>query len=238
VLTDHRPLLGIFNKCLSEISNPRLLRFREKLANFSFQLQWIPGKLHAIADALSRAPVQPVDFQCGEISEEDRDVNIVQFVTQEQILSHDPSLTSLIASATADFEYQGVISALQTGKTARSFDPVHPARLYSNVWGQLSVSQQGLILLDHIRIVIPRAERQNILSLLHKGHGGIVKTRKLASSLYYWPGMNSAIKNMIDCCQPCQELRPSQAPEPLISRSVESPMESVSMDLGFNSGQD
>ena len=57
VLTDHRPLVGIFRKQLHELDNARLMRMREKLTNFSFKVKWVEGKTHMIADALSRAPV-------------------------------------------------------------------------------------------------------------------------------------------------------------------------------------
>ena len=30
---------------------------REKLVDFNFQVKWVPGKTHDIADALSRVPV-------------------------------------------------------------------------------------------------------------------------------------------------------------------------------------
>ena len=57
VITDHRPLLGIFRKNLHEINNPRLQRFREALLAYTFEVKWVEGKRHLIADALSRAPV-------------------------------------------------------------------------------------------------------------------------------------------------------------------------------------
>ena len=58
VVTDHRPLLGTFRKPLAEIENPRLQRIREKTAGYNFNLEWIEGKSHLIADALSRYPVE------------------------------------------------------------------------------------------------------------------------------------------------------------------------------------
>ena len=57
VWTDHRPLVGIFNKALHTLNNQRLIRIREKLLDFSFTVTWVPGKTHYIADALSRYPV-------------------------------------------------------------------------------------------------------------------------------------------------------------------------------------
>ena len=64
VLTDHRPLVGVFNKPLHELENAHLLDFCEKLAHFSFSVTYVPGKTHLIADALSRAPVfSPPKFE-------------------------------------------------------------------------------------------------------------------------------------------------------------------------------
>ena len=56
IVTDHKPLLGIFDKYIFEIDNPRLQRLREKMHARNFEVKWVPGNLHLIADALSRAP--------------------------------------------------------------------------------------------------------------------------------------------------------------------------------------
>ena len=60
---------GNFRKQLHELDNDRLMRMREKLTNFSFEVKWVEGKTHMIADALSRAPV----FQPKE--EEDKAID-------------------------------------------------------------------------------------------------------------------------------------------------------------------
>ena len=70
VLTDHKPLVGIFNKPLQEVENPWLLRLREKLSAYIFQVEWMTGKHNLMANALSRAPYFPLD-------EEDKSVTMV-----------------------------------------------------------------------------------------------------------------------------------------------------------------
>src|SRR6056300_356277 len=72
VLTDHRPLLGLLAKPLADIANTRLQRIREKLTPYSFTIAWTPGKIHAVADALSRAPA----FSPAEEGIDD-DVNVL-----------------------------------------------------------------------------------------------------------------------------------------------------------------
>lgn len=51
--TDHKPLVGIFHKNVSEIS-PRLQRMMLRIYKYDVQLQYLPGKENVIADALSR----------------------------------------------------------------------------------------------------------------------------------------------------------------------------------------
>ena len=61
VATDHRPLLKIFSdRSLEDISNPRLLNFKEKTLQYSFHMIHVPGKEHHGPDSMSRNPVGPV----------------------------------------------------------------------------------------------------------------------------------------------------------------------------------
>ena len=71
----------------------------------------------------------------------------------------------------------------------------------------------------------------DILLLLHKSHSGIVKTRKAAQQLYYWPGMMNDIKMLISKCAECQILCPSQTPAPLLPTSALEPFKQVAVDL-------
>ena len=57
VYTDHKPLYGVFQKDIFDLASPRLQRLREKVAMFTFDVHWVPGKTHFTADALSRAPL-------------------------------------------------------------------------------------------------------------------------------------------------------------------------------------
>lgn len=57
VVTDHKPLLGVFNKPLSGTPNPRLQRLRLKVVGANVRLTWEGGMHNLIADALSHAPV-------------------------------------------------------------------------------------------------------------------------------------------------------------------------------------
>jgi len=228
VVVDHRPLEGIFKKPLAEIDNKRLLNYREKLLDYSFNVKWVQGKNHQLADALSRFPVfAPPEEAESEVTEVNACVT----------LADDPSFAELIQVANKDSDYQMIIAALKSGKRLATFPTNHPARAYKNFWDEISLHDDLLIFRAN-RIIIPVSLRKKFLGLLHQAHAGIYKTRKLAQCLYFWPGINRDIEEMIARCDSCQERRPSQPEEPLQLHPVpDKPMESVAADLYDCKGQ-
>ena len=53
IVTDHRPLIGIFQKPLHKLS-PRLQRMRMHLYRYNLEIVWKPGREMFVPDALSR----------------------------------------------------------------------------------------------------------------------------------------------------------------------------------------
>ena len=221
VLTDHRPLKGVFRKPLAEIENARLLRFREKLTDYSFDVDYVPGKTHLIADALSRAPL----FDPPE----EEAINVNATLTNK--LAADPALQQFYDAAANDPSYLAVVKAIIDGKSPAVLPPSHPARTFKSIWDDLSVQDDLLLILNDSRLVVPSACRQKVLSNLHASHAGISKTRQLARNLYYWPGMSASIQTLIENCEECQTLRPSQNDAIQFHPPAEEPMHSVSADL-------
>ena len=53
IVSDHRPLLPIFNRmCLDEIGNPRLHHLKHKVVSFNYDLVWIAGKMNLMLSAM------------------------------------------------------------------------------------------------------------------------------------------------------------------------------------------
>ena len=150
VITDHKPLKGVFAKELPDIENTRLRRYRESLTGYNFDITWREGKTNHIADALSRAPVFPPDE-----TDTDGFVDVCRAVTTLR-KEPDPILAPMIEAAKSDSDYQLIIQALRNVKNPKSLPINHPGRQFSSVWSQLSVdSHLGLIILNSNRIVVP-----------------------------------------------------------------------------------
>lgn len=202
VITDHKPLIGVLTKNITEISNSRILKYREILASFSFTVTWNAGKDHLIADALSRAPIFPSidDTFCNRI--------II-----------DPALDSLLKAAKTDEKYNTLVEAFVAKKGVDQVSPSHEARKYKNIWSELSILETNdsasRLLTWGDRIIIPASARAGILERLHIPHQGVIKTLLQAKRLYYWPGMANEIKQVIQACFACQKFKPSQQREQL-----------------------
>ena len=106
IQTDHKPLIPILqSKMLTEMS-PRIQNMRFKLLNYSFTVEYCPGKEMIDADALSRAPTEvPTDQDL--IAENDMQCHINAVIQQlpatdsrlEEIrekTASDPVLTELV----------------------------------------------------------------------------------------------------------------------------------------------
>ena len=153
-------------------------------------------------------------------------------------VAKDPALQPLFDAI--DESYLSIVRAFRAN-LPNELPLSHPARAFLSVWDNVSffdADEATLLLYDGSRIIPPASARPNLISLLHASHQGITKTKLLAQQNYFWPGMNSDIKNKIDACDVCQKFRPSHSREPLAPREpAVFPMQEVSTDLFEHAGK-
>ena len=181
IWTDHKPLVGIFDKCLHQLDNPRLTRMREKLTVYSFTVKWVEGKTHYIADALSRYPVFNPDSSIDAEMAEPELPEIVKCMRT----THAHGLQDICQYI--DNDYKMIADIVESDQKWQRFSRTHPAMQYKGIMHRLSLhrtDKHKLILLDRTRIVIPTAARQYILKTLHVAHSGMTKTYKTVRQLY------------------------------------------------------
>ena len=97
-------------KDIFDLASPRLQRLREKVTMYCFNVRWVPGKTHYIADALSCAPL----FAPEELP----DLEIDTAVSCLANTSH-PSLN--IVYAAVDEDYNQLIRDVQNNTCLSSY---------------------------------------------------------------------------------------------------------------------
>ena len=230
VITDHKPLLGIFNKNLDDLDNPRLQRMREKVMGFNFDIEWIAGKSNLIADTLSRNP------KFTNNTNETCSLSHCCIIEKQFI-----PFNLKIMAENANESYKSLVSSIKNSD--KTIPNTNIARQFQKDFHKLSISNEidNLILINSSKIVIPDNYINQIVSFLHKSHSGYEKTLKLAKNLYYWQTMNNDIKQAINNCDECAKLQPSQQKLTMLesqSYSETAPMDTIGTDLFSHAGKD
>jgi hypothetical protein len=215
IQTDHKPLVQILkSKHLDELS-PRIQRIRLRLMRYDFEVMYVPGKHLMVADTLSRAPLPFIEQNDYELGDETQafvqmivsciglnDITILK-VLEEQ--NKDPTLTKLKKILTEEWP------------PIKEVEPT--LKPYHSVKDELSVDNG--ILLRGTRMIIPPTLQPWALQKIHEGHFGITKCRLRARESVWWPGISSAIEDMVKSCHVCirhstnnhEPLLPSQFPD-------------------------
>ena len=126
------------------------------MINFSFEVQWIQGKNHHIADALSISPV---------FSSEEEDGDDTPSVMCNKI-ANDPGPQDIYDATLSDQNYQDLIRLIKDDISPKSLPETHHARPYTNLWNRISIFDDTLLVLDGSRIIIPTQYGYRIVYLI------------------------------------------------------------------------
>jgi hypothetical protein len=74
---------------------------------------------------------------------------------------------------------------------------------YNRLFHELSVTEEGIVLRNH-RIIIPKSLRKRVVELVHVGHQGIVKTKRLIRSRVWFYGIDNMVEKQVHGCKECQ----------------------------------
>ena len=225
--TDHKPLVAIIKKNLSEMS-PRIQRLMMKLQRYDFELIYTPGKHIVLADALSRATTLS---EAPRESSTETDVNLHVNLIAESLPVSDMKSKQIAAETQKDTVLQRVIKNLNEGWSRGD------CQQYYNIRAELSVVN-GLLLRKN-RIVIPQSLRPEMLKRLHEGHLGMEKCKRRARMAVYWPGINADIDRVVSSCETCLKHQTKQPKEPMsITDLPKEPWQKVGTDLFHLDGKD
>ncbi|XP_037944430.1 uncharacterized protein LOC119677231 [Teleopsis dalmanni] len=127
IMTDHKPLVGLFNpeKPISQHISPRMLRWSLKLGAYQYEIKFREGKHHQNADALSRLPLNDVKLQIPEIPEilycnEAEEQFLITAKDIAQATRRDPVLSKKMQSSDINKNLANILLHLRTTPNANS----------------------------------------------------------------------------------------------------------------------
>jgi hypothetical protein len=232
VLTDHKPLLGVFAKSGNKLPT-RLERWQLRLQPYMPDIKYTPGKDNP-ADYLSRHPnVTQSDTESAEIAED-----YVRFISHNavptamtlqqiaEVSGKDPTLT-----VAKDLIKSGKWYLVNDVTLWNADIDLNCLQSLSKVQTELSVTQEG-ILLRGSRILVPPLLQKQVVDLAHIGHQGIVKTKMLLREKVWFPGLDQLVEDKISSCIPCMCTHDSKPRAPLqMTKLPDKPWSSVCSDF-------
>lgn len=223
IISDHAPLQFIFDKTkgIRENVSARLQRWQIALRAHDFKVISCAGHSMHLPDTLSRIPY-----------EEEIQVSVV-----DQYLANESKLIpvyELIKNAYRD--------DLDMIKLKRYIVADWPANVPNHL-RQYSADVAEYCIHDGciyrgFRLLVPQAMRNKVLALLHEGHVGIERMRRLCRMHFWWPRCDSAVGDHVLRCVPCQKARKIPVNKDLRSWSdTSAPMERLHVDVAHRNGK-
>jgi hypothetical protein len=202
LITDHKPLTAIFGpkKGIPTLAALRMQRWSLILMSYNYEIVYRKSEDHANADFLSRMPTTEAK------SSLEQEINYFSYtdvlpVTAMEI--RNGTLKDPVLSKVYDFTLNGWPDWMPS-------DELKP---YYRIRSELSCDQGCL--LWGMRVVIPPEYHIRLIEELHSEHLGIVRSKALARSYFWFPNLDDAIENMIQNCSICQTLQKDPPPTPL-----------------------
>lgn len=222
IKTDHKPLIGIFGskKGIPIMAANRLQRWSIYLSNFNFKILHIKGTENKCADALSRLTSIK---ECGE---NDEDITYLKFVEEH---FSKPINAKDIECQTDREEILRLVKGFILSGWPEMKKSVGEMRSFYDKRLELTV-ENNIIMWGH-RVVIPKLFRTQLLREIHSAHSGIVKSKEIVRSFFWWPNVDRDIEGFIKQCAICNKC--SSNPPKLASKrwpEATKPMERVHVD--------
>ncbi|XP_055714392.1 uncharacterized protein K02A2.6-like [Phlebotomus papatasi] len=202
IITDHKPLLGIFNpnKPVPQIISQRMERWCLLLATYDYEIVYRKGKEHGNADGLSRLPLKEEvieESEIGVISMLETDQSPIQAREVQEATKKDPLLKKVKRWV------------LQGWPENCPGEDVKPYFLHRS---EITVEKD--ILLRGTQVIIPKELQEKLMDSLHSTHLGIVNMKVLARMYMWWPKMDQQLERKVRECETCQTQRnnPPKAP--------------------------
>ena len=202
MFTDHASLVGLERKCLSSVTNGRLVRMLEKTRGYNIEIKHIKGSSNKFADALSRKPLTTCQAPEFPLFPNSCVARAVYGVRGEPEMGLD--IQNIAEVGKECEEYRAIVEFIRSGEEVKKSPVNHPVRAMAamqQVMGIEETAKGPVVMVEGTRVMIPRGARKQMLALLHESHlaeGAMIAT---ARRLWWWPGLNNEVRDLYRNCQ-------------------------------------
>ena len=227
IVTDHKPLLGVFNGRRSGSIRTETIKMRHQ--NIQYQVKYRKGKDNT-ADFLSRHAV-PWQTLPKNMKEEANEVtNLLYHLRLSPII--DALGIQEIAKATAEDPCLSTIQQMLS--EGKSFIPKNNQTLahFRQIFPEITNLANGTLVMQD-RIILPAILHDKAIRLAHMGaHPGQNGLLRRLRSHFYIPNLDQKVKEFVENCLECQTYTNKHIREPIQPNKVpEKCWEEVSVDL-------
>ena len=223
IYTDHRPLLGSFQRPELQQHDPVVVNAINEIAQFTTDIRFKSGARIPVADWLSRQQHsdnnKAPDWSKSSCPPNSNVVNAVSqpFSFDPSYVSPDLTLAALEEVALHSVSPEALAEAQKSCQEVKSHrEGLHPKNVVVK-----DVLVAGHTLLCEVsdplnpRPLVPADQRNVVLNLLHHGdHPSIKETTRRVSSQYYWPSLRNQVTEFVRSCHPCQVAKQSSTVNP------------------------
>ena len=169
ILSDHKPLQYLLGetKGIPPMASARIQRWALMLSAYNYEISYKPGANHAKADGLSRLPVTD-------------HIGTVPLPGDMLLLFQMPQGTPVRADQIRNWtDMNPVLCRVRRNVLSGWVDSTEPElQAYRSRATEFSVQDECLLLGSCV--VVPEKGREAVMSLLHEGHPGITRMKRLA----------------------------------------------------------
>jgi hypothetical protein len=208
----------------ARLFKPRHARWAEELSQFDFVIEHISGVSNVVADALSRSPT---------FSTTNQDSSEIILLKDKQFVE-----MNVIESATHDWP-EDVAGFLMNQEWKCQEHEYAKFRRFIEKFKIMGAKLYYITPVGWPRAYVPANQRQEILARFHDnlGHLGAESILDLIVRRYYWPNLQSDLRQYVKSCANCQLARSrGGAPKPPLQPipPVALPFERLGLDFLSN----